>query len=108
MNLRVPLVFKSSYDKANRTSAQKFPGPGIKKGLAALALVKKKLGIPVLTDIHEIEEVKAAAKVADVLQIPAFLSRQTSLLTAAAKTRTGRQREEGPVHGSLGDAKRGG
>ena len=84
--LRVPLVFKSSYDKANRSSAKSFRGLGIKKGLAAMALVKKKLGIPVLTDIHEIGEVKTAAKVADVLQVPAFLSRQTSLLTAAART----------------------
>jgi 2-dehydro-3-deoxyphosphooctonate aldolase (KDO 8-P synthase) len=84
--LRVPLVFKSSYDKANRSSGKSFRGPGLRKGLAALALVKRKLGLPVLTDIHEIGEVKAAAKVADVLQIPAFLSRQTSLLAAAART----------------------
>ncbi len=82
----IPLVFKSSYDKANRTSSKSFRGPGIQKGLAALAMVKKKLGVPILTDVHEIEEVKAAAKVADVLQIPAFLSRQTSLLSASAKT----------------------
>ncbi|HJT25003.1 MAG TPA: 3-deoxy-8-phosphooctulonate synthase, partial [bacterium] len=82
----VPLVFKSSYDKANRTSSKSFRGPGLKKGLADLALVKKKLGIPVLTDVHEIEEAKPASKVADVLQIPAFLSRQTSLLNAAART----------------------
>jgi len=85
-DLGVPLVFKSSYDKANRSSAKSFRGLGIKKGLEALALVKNKLGIPVLTDIHEIGEVKTAAKVADVLQVPAFLSRQTSLLTAAART----------------------
>jgi 2-dehydro-3-deoxyphosphooctonate aldolase (KDO 8-P synthase) len=84
--LRVPLVFKSSYDKANRSSGKSFRGPGLKKGLLALAQVKKKLGLPILTDIHEINEVKAAAKVADVLQVPAFLSRQTSLLTAAART----------------------
>jgi 2-dehydro-3-deoxyphosphooctonate aldolase (KDO 8-P synthase) len=81
----VPLVFKSSYDKANRTSGKGFRGPGIKKGLADLAMIKKKLGVPVLTDIHEIAEVKTASKVADVLQIPAFLSRQTSLLLEAAK-----------------------
>ena len=84
--LHVPLVFKSSYDKANRSSSKSFRGPGIKSGLDALARVKKNLGLPILTDVHEIGEVKAAAKVADVLQIPAFLSRQTSLLTAAAKT----------------------
>lgn len=81
----VPLVFKSSYDKANRTSVKGFRGPGLKKGLTALALVKKKLGLPVLTDIHEIGEVKTASKVADVLQIPAFLSRQTSLLMEASR-----------------------
>ena len=78
--LGVPLVFKSSYDKANRSSVKGFRGPGLKRGLASLLWVKKKLGLPVLTDIHEISEVKIAAKVADVLQIPAFLSRQTSLL----------------------------
>lgn len=81
----VPLVFKSSFDKANRSSAQGYRGPGLKKGLADLAMVKKKLGIPILTDIHEISEVKVASKVVDVLQIPAFLSRQTSLLLEAAK-----------------------
>jgi 2-dehydro-3-deoxyphosphooctonate aldolase (KDO 8-P synthase) len=81
----VPLVFKSSFDKANRSSVKGYRGPGLKKGLAALAKVKKKFGVPVLTDIHEIDEVKTAAKVADVLQIPAFLSRQTSLLVEAAK-----------------------
>jgi 2-dehydro-3-deoxyphosphooctonate aldolase (KDO 8-P synthase) len=81
----VPLVFKSSFDKANRTSAKSFRGPGLKKGLAILAKVKKTLGLSLLTDIHEIEEVKTAAKVVDVLQIPAFLSRQTSLLMEAAR-----------------------
>ncbi len=83
---QIPLVFKSSYDKANRSSAKSFRGLGMKKGLAALAAVKKKLELLVLTDIHEIGEVTTAAKVADVLQIPAFLSRQTSLLAAAAQT----------------------
>jgi 2-dehydro-3-deoxyphosphooctonate aldolase (KDO 8-P synthase) len=82
----VPLVFKSSYDKANRSSIKGFRGTGVKNGLAALYWVKKKIGLPVLTDVHEVSEVKLAARVADVLQIPAFLSRQTSLLTAAAKT----------------------
>jgi len=81
----VPLVFKSSFDKANRSSGKSFRGPGLKKGLSALAKVRKTLGIPVLTDIHEIGEVREAAKVADVLQIPAFLSRQTSLLVEAAQ-----------------------
>jgi 2-dehydro-3-deoxyphosphooctonate aldolase (KDO 8-P synthase) len=82
----VPIVFKASYDKANRSSVRGFRGPGLKKGLADLAYVKKRLTLPILTDVHEISEVKEAAKVADVLQIPAFLSRQTSLLQAAAKT----------------------
>jgi 2-dehydro-3-deoxyphosphooctonate aldolase (KDO 8-P synthase) len=84
-SLDIPLVFKSSYDKANRTSVDGFRGPGLKKGLAALAMVRKKLGVPILTDVHEIYEVKEAAKAADVLQIPAFLSRQTNLLLEAAK-----------------------
>jgi 2-dehydro-3-deoxyphosphooctonate aldolase (KDO 8-P synthase) len=84
-SLGIPLVFKSSYDKANRTSIKGFRGPGLKKGLSDLSLVKKKFGIPVLTDVHEIGEVRYAAKVANVLQIPAFLSRQTSLLMEAAK-----------------------
>ncbi len=83
--LGIPLVFKSSYDKANRSSGKGFRGPGLKKGLADLAMVKKKWGLPILTDVHEIGEVKPAAKVAEVLQIPAFLSRQTSLLIEAAK-----------------------
>lgn len=84
--LGVPLVIKSSFDKANRSSIKGFRGPGLKQGLAALFWVKKRIGLPVLTDIHEVSEVKLAARVADVLQIPAFLSRQTSLLMAAAKT----------------------
>ncbi len=81
----VPLVFKSSYDKANRTSVKGYRGPGMKKGLSVLSAVKKRLGIPILTDVHDVAEVKQASQTADVLQIPAFLSRQTSLLTAAAR-----------------------
>ncbi len=84
--LRLPFFYKSSYDKANRTSAQNYRGPGLKKGLAILAKVKKKLGIKVLTDIHSVEEARAVAKVADVLQIPALLCRQTDLIVAAART----------------------
>jgi 2-dehydro-3-deoxyphosphooctonate aldolase (KDO 8-P synthase) len=82
----VPLVFKASYDKANRTSGTAFRGPGLAEGLRVLAEVKKRLGLPVLTDIHEPAQAAPAAEVADVLQIPAFLSRQTDLIQAAART----------------------
>ncbi len=84
-SLGVPFVYKSSYDKANRTSGKTFRGPGLKAGLKVLAKVKK-LGLRVLTDVHSPEEARVAAKVADVLQIPAFLCRQTDLVVAAAKT----------------------
>ncbi|MCC6992044.1 MAG: 3-deoxy-8-phosphooctulonate synthase [Acidobacteria bacterium] len=82
----VPLVFKASFDKANRTSLSSFRGPGLTEGLKALAAVKARTGLPILTDIHEASQAAAVAEVADVLQIPAFLSRQTDLLVAAAKT----------------------
>jgi 2-dehydro-3-deoxyphosphooctonate aldolase (KDO 8-P synthase) len=82
----VPFVFKASYDKANRTSGKSFRGPGLEAGLQVLAAIKARLGVPVLTDIHEPAQAEAAGAVADVLQIPAFLSRQTDLLVAAAKT----------------------
>jgi 2-dehydro-3-deoxyphosphooctonate aldolase (KDO 8-P synthase) len=82
----VPLVFKASYDKANRTSLASFRGPGLDPGLATLAEVKARTGLPVLTDIHEPAHAAPAAEVADVLQIPAFLCRQTDLLVAAART----------------------
>ena len=82
----VPLIFKASYDKANRTSRSSFRGPGLDAGLKALAEVKARTGLPILTDIHEPEHAAAAATVVDVLQIPAFLSRQTDLLVAAART----------------------
>ena len=84
--LRVPFIFKASYDKANRTSGRSFRGPGLDEGLRVLAGIKARLGVPILTDIHEPSHAHAAADVADVLQIPAFLSRQTDLLVAAAKT----------------------
>ncbi len=84
--LSIPLVFKASYDKANRTSIGSFRGPGMKEGLRILAKVKQSLGLPVLSDIHSIEQVAPAAEVLDVLQIPAFLCRQTDLLVAAAKS----------------------
>lgn len=80
------LVFKSSFDKANRTSVNGFRGPGLEKGLEMLADIKRKLDLPVLSDIHETEQCAPAAKVLDILQIPAFLCRQTDLLVAAAKT----------------------
>jgi 2-dehydro-3-deoxyphosphooctonate aldolase (KDO 8-P synthase) len=82
----VPLIFKASYDKANRTSLKSFRGPGIEKGLKVLEQIKKRLAVPILTDIHEASQAEPVAQVADVLQIPAFLSRQTDLLVAAAKT----------------------
>jgi 2-dehydro-3-deoxyphosphooctonate aldolase (KDO 8-P synthase) len=82
----VPYVFKASYAKANRSSRGSYTGPGLEEGLAALARVKRDIGVPVLTDVHEVAEVKAAAEVADVLQVPAFLSRQTALLEACARS----------------------
>jgi 2-dehydro-3-deoxyphosphooctonate aldolase (KDO 8-P synthase) len=82
----VPALFKCSFDKANRSSGKSFRGPGLTEGLRVLARVKKEVGLPVLTDVHEIGQCAQAAEVADVLQIPAFLCRQTDLLTAAAAT----------------------
>ena len=83
---RVPLVFKASYDKANRTSAASFRGPGLEEGLRVLAAIKSRYHVPILTDIHEPSQAQPAADVADVLQIPAFLCRQTDLIVAAART----------------------
>jgi 2-dehydro-3-deoxyphosphooctonate aldolase (KDO 8-P synthase) len=82
----VPFVFKASYDKANRTSLGSFRGPGLEDGLRILERIKSELGVPILTDIHEPGHAACAAQVADVLQIPAFLCRQTDLLVAAART----------------------
>jgi 2-dehydro-3-deoxyphosphooctonate aldolase (KDO 8-P synthase) len=82
----IPLIFKASYDKANRTSLTSFRGPGLEEGLKVLAAIKKRVGLPILTDIHEANQAGPAAEVADVLQIPAFLSRQTDLIVAAART----------------------
>lgn len=84
--LGIPLVFKSSYDKANRTSLGSFRGPGIDKGLRVLSDVKSRFHLPVLSDIHSVDEVKPASEVLDSLQIPAFLCRQTDLIVAASKT----------------------
>jgi len=83
---RVPFIFKASYDKANRTSGRSFRGPGLDEGLRVLALIKSRYDVPILTDVHEPSHAAAAADVADVLQIPAFLCRQTDLLIAAANT----------------------
>ena len=82
----VPVVFKASFDKANRTSIKSFRGPGLKDGLRVLGLVRERTALPILTDIHDPAQAAPAAEVADVLQIPAFLSRQTDLIVAAAKT----------------------
>lgn len=81
-----PLILKSSYDKANRTSLRSFRGPGIEQGLKTLYRVKEKTGLPVLTDVHEVSQVAPAAAVVDALQIPAFLCRQTDLLVAAGES----------------------
>ena len=83
---KLPFIFKSSFDKANRTSHTSYRGPGLIKGLEILARVKRETGVAVLTDIHEPAQAAAAAKVVDVIQIPALLSRQTDLIEAAAKT----------------------
>jgi 2-dehydro-3-deoxyphosphooctonate aldolase (KDO 8-P synthase) len=85
-SLGMPYVFKSSFDKANRTSISSFRGPGLEKGLAVLARVKTEIGVPVLTDVHTEQQATEAGTVVDVLQIPAFLCRQTDLLIAAANT----------------------
>ena len=82
----VPAVFKCSFDKANRTSVKSFRGPGLREGVRILARVKKDVGLPVLTDVHETSQCTPVAEVADVLQIPAFLCRQTDLLVAAGQT----------------------
>ena len=85
-DLHIPYIFKASYDKANRTSISSFRGLGLKPGLEILKKVKKEVGVPVLTDIHELQDVAQVAEVVDILQIPAFLCRQTDLLVAAAKS----------------------
>lgn len=82
----VPYIFKSSYDKANRSSVNSFRGPGLEKGLEILAEIKSKMGVSVLTDVHEIDQVAAVQEVADVLQIPAFLCRQTDFVLAVARS----------------------
>ncbi len=84
--LALPLIFKASYDKANRTSLASYRGPGLEEGLEIMARVKAEVGLPVLSDVHQVAEVEPAAQVLDVLQIPAFLCRQTDLVVAAAQS----------------------
>jgi len=84
--LGIPYVFKASFDKANRSSIKSFRGPGLEKGLAVLAEVKSRFDVPILTDVHEPSQAGAAAEVADILQLPAFLARQTDLVVAIART----------------------
>ena len=86
VELGIPLIFKSSFDKANRSSLSSFRGPGIKKGLQVLEDVKKRFSLPVTSDVHAVDQVEPAAEVLDLLQIPAFLCRQTDLIFAASKT----------------------
>lgn len=84
-SLNIPYIFKASYDKANRTSINSYRGPGAKDGLATLKKIKEKTGIPVLSDVHRFEEIDAASQTLDVLQVPAFLCRQTDFITEIAK-----------------------
>jgi 2-dehydro-3-deoxyphosphooctonate aldolase (KDO 8-P synthase) len=84
--LRVPYIFKASYDKANRTSLNSYRGPGLVRGLEILARIKRRFGVPILTDVHDAGQVQVAAEVCDILQIPAFLSRQTDLLVAVGRS----------------------
>ena len=85
-DLNISYVFKASFDKANRTSISSFRGPGLKRGLASMGRIRQELGVPVISDIHEPDQARAAAEVLDIIQIPAFLCRQTDLLTAASAT----------------------
>ena len=84
--LNVPYIFKASYDKANRSSVSSYRGPGLKEGLRILGAIKKRTSLPILTDIHDVSQVAPAAEVCDILQIPAFLCRQTDLLVAAGRS----------------------
>ena len=105
--LGIGFVYKTSFDKANRTSATSARGLGLDAALPIFAEIRETLGVPVLTDVHEPEQCARVAEVVDVLQIPAFLCRQTDLLVAAAADRARRQRQEGPVPGALGHGERG-
>jgi 2-dehydro-3-deoxyphosphooctonate aldolase (KDO 8-P synthase) len=83
--LQIPLIFKASYDKANRSSVYSYRGPGLNEGLRILKKIRKKLSVPILTDVHRFEEIKPASEVADILQVPAFLCRQTDFVTEVAR-----------------------
>jgi 2-dehydro-3-deoxyphosphooctonate aldolase (KDO 8-P synthase) len=85
--LNIPYVFKASFDKANRSSIHSFRGPGLEQGLKVLSAVKSRFGVPILTDVHEPHQAAPAAEIADIIQLPAFLARQTDLVTAMAKTK---------------------
>jgi 2-dehydro-3-deoxyphosphooctonate aldolase (KDO 8-P synthase) len=85
-SLRVPLIFKASFDKANRTSGRSFRGPGLREGMRTLEAVKKRTGLPMTTDVHEWQQAAAVAEVCDLLQVPAFLARQTDLILACGRT----------------------
>src|SRR5437764_5353835 len=84
--MRLPVIFKASFDKANRSSGKSFRGPGLREGLKTLAAVKQRTGLPVTTDVHEPQQAAAVAEVCDLLQVPAFLARQTDLIEAAGRT----------------------
>jgi len=84
--LKIPFVFKASFDKANRTSINSFRGPGLYEGLKVLSQIKTKLGVPILSDVHDVTQAQMAGEILDIIQIPAFLCRQTDLIIAAAKT----------------------
>src|SRR5271167_3515706 len=84
--LNVPFVFKASFDKANRTSIKSFRGPGLYEGLKVLSHIRSKLGVPILSDVHDVNQAQMAGEILDIIQIPAFLCRQTDLIVAAAKT----------------------
>jgi 2-dehydro-3-deoxyphosphooctonate aldolase (KDO 8-P synthase) len=81
----IPFIFKASYDKANRSSISSFRGPGLRKGLEILSRIKEEVGVPILSDVHSPDQIESAAKVLDIIQIPAFLCRQTDLVLAVAK-----------------------
>ena len=93
----IDIIFKASFDKANRTSIHSFRGPGLEKGLEMLQAIKNKYGLRLLTDIHESYQAKAVGEVVDVIQIPAFLCRQTDLLVAAAKNRQDCKHKESTI-----------
>ena len=102
----VPLIFKASFDKANRTSGSSYRGPGLVEGMKIFAQVKAETGLPVTTDLHETSQAMALGEVVDLIQVPAFLARQTDLLEAAAADGPAGQRQERAVHGPVGHDER--